>query len=672
LSIWQKEEFDNMIAASSRFSDIQNHWARAFIDGLADRNIIRGFPDGTFRPEQGVTRAQFAVMLQQAFPRQGDRPYVPFVDVPPTHWAASAIRWAYETGFLSGFPGQQFRPNDWIPRGQVLLSLVGGLNLTTVNPVPLTSVYEDAAQIPTWQQDAISRATANWIVVNYPNLRRLRPTQPATRAEVAAFLYQCLVALQQAPAIASPYIVQWFPVETVEVSHTHEFRAVWVTSVWNKDWPSTPTLSSSQQQAEFIRILDLLKSLNFNAVILQLRPEGDALYPSAIDPWSNWLTGAQGRAPNPSYDSLAFAIAECRKRNLELHAWFNPYRARTSRNTVNVSPHIAVTNPEAVYPWGSQLWMDPGLKLVQDRTLNVILDIVRRYDVDGIHLDDYFYPYPIAGQSFPDSRTYQTYRNNGGTLSLNDWRRENVNQLVQRMSSGIRAAKPYVKFGISPFGIYRPGQPPGIQGLDAYDQLFADALKWLQQGWVDYLSPQLYWRIDPPAQSYPVLLNWWAAQNTRQRHIYVGNNVGQLDGKAWELTEIERQITITRQHPSEFVLGNIFFSMSTLLDNREGVSDRFRTETYRVPALSPVMPWLSSGAPPLPAGVRSNNGQLSWNGAPAGVRSWTLYRRSQNQWTLQQILPATTQNVTVPAGTYALCAANRLSQESRGVMVTVS
>lgn len=668
----REEQIQGMVAASSYFSDILNHWARPFIEGLADRKIVRGFTDGTFRPEQGVTRAEFAVMLQNAFPRAAIRPYVPFVDVSPTFWAASAIRWSYETGFLSGYPGQQFRPNDLIPRGQALLSLVVGLNLTTQDAVILASVYDDAAQIPTWQQDAIARATANWIVVNYPAIRRLRPTQPTTRAEVSAFIYQCLVALGQAPAIASPFIVRWVPPQTVAVSHLREFRAAWVTSVWNKDWPSSPTISTQQQQTEFIRILDTLQSMNFNAVILQIRPEGDAVYASAIDPWSNWLTGTQGRPPNPSYDPLAFAIAECHRRGLELHAWFNPYRARTARNTVNVRPHIAFTNPEAVYPWGSQLWMDPGIKLVQDRTFNVILDVVRRYDVDGIHLDDYFYPYPIAGQSFPDNRTYQTYRNNGGTLALHDWRRENVNQLVQRIITGIRAAKPHVKFGISPFGIYRPGQPPGIQGLDAYDQLFADALKWLQQGWVDYLAPQLYWRIDPPAQSYPVLLDWWAAQNTRQRHIYVGNNVGQLDGKAWELEEIERQIAITRQHPSEFVLGNIFFSMSTLLANREGVRDRFQSVTYRRPALAPVVSWLTTTAPALPTGVQVSNRQIRWLAGSANTRSWTLYQRSGNQWSLQQILPAAVTSVTVSPGTYALCGVNRLSQESQGVVVAVS
>ena len=664
-----------MVASTSRFSDTQNHWARPFIEGLATRQIIRGFPDGSFRPEQGITRTEFAIILQLAFPRAGMRPYVPFVDVPSNFWAINAIRWAYETGFLSGFPGQQFRPNDPIARGHALGSLVGGLGLTAAGTVPLAQLYEDAGQIADWQRTAIAAATTNRLVVNYPSVRRLRPTQPATRAEIAAFVYQALVALQQAPAIASPYIVQWNPVQTVSVSHRREFRAAWVTSVWNRDWPTNPTAAPSQQQTDFLTLLDHLQRCNFNALILQIRPEGDALYQSSLEPWSHWLTGTQGRAPNPLYDPLAFAIAECRKRNLEVHAWFNPYRARTSRSTVNAAPHLAVTNPNAVYVWGNQLWMDPGLKVVQDRTYAVIMDIVQRYDVDGIHLDDYFYPYPIAGQTFPDQATYQAYRNGGGTLSLGDWRRENVNQLIQRLRSGIRAAKPHVKFGISPFGIYRPGQPPQIQGLDAYAQLYADALKWLQQGWVDYLAPQLYWRIDPPAQSYPVLLDWWAANNPQQRHIYVGNNLAQLDGKAWELAEIERQIAITRQHPSPAVLGNIFYSASTLSSNREGVRDRFQTVTYTSPSLAPVIPWLAAPAPSLPTQVNATAGQITWTTTATEVRAWTLYQRSQSstgtQWTLVRILPGSSRSVSLAPGTYALSAVNRLSQESAGVVVAV-
>ncbi|MEX0271053.1 family 10 glycosylhydrolase [Leptolyngbyaceae cyanobacterium UHCC 1019] len=661
-----------MTAFSAKFPDIQTHWARSFIEALAQRGIVRGFPDGSFRPEQAVSRAEFAIVLQATFPRSPIRPYQPFLDVPASYWAAGAIRWAYETGFMSGYPGRLFRPTESIARSQTLAALISGLKLSTTISVPLAELYEDAAQIPGYATTAIATATVNSIVVNYPSLRRLRPTQPTTRAEMAAFVYQCLVALQQAPAIASSAIVRWQPSQTVKVSHTREFRAVWVTSVWNKDFPSQAGLTPQQQQAEFIALVDRLQAMNFNAIVLQIRPEGDALYRSSLEPWSHWLTGTQGKAPNPMYDPLEFAIAQCHQRNIELHAWFNPYRARTSRQTVNAAPHLAVTNPDVVYVWGNQLWMDPGAKVVQDRTYNVILDVVKRYDVDGIHLDDYFYPYPIAGQTFPDDKTYQAYRRAGGTLTLADWRRDNVNRLVQRLATGIRAAKPSVKFGISPFGIYRPGQPPSVQGLDAYEQLYADSLKWLQQGWIDYLSPQLYWRIDAPNQSYPVLLNWWAANNPKQRHLYPGNNLAQLDGKAWELAEIDRQIDITRQLTPKLVLGNVFFSMDAITQNRQGVGDRFRTVTYRTPALAPTIPWLTSSTPALPSGLKATAGKLTWNPAPPDVRSWTLYQKTGDQWILKQILPASVRETIASPGTYALSAVNRLAGESAAVVVTVS
>lgn len=658
-----------MVASTPRFSDIQTHWARSFIEALAQRGIVRGFPDQTFRPDRPVTRAEFAVLTQAAFSRPIQRPYVPFRDVSASHWAATAIRKAFETGFLSGFPDQTFRPNDNIVRVQAIVSLVNGLELKALGPVPIAELYQDAAQTPSYGVNAIAVATENRIVVNHPTLNRLNPNQAATRAEVSAFIYQCLVALDQAPPIESAAIVRW--VRTVKVEHPREFRGVWVTSLWNRDWISRAGLTPQQQQAELIALLDRMQALNLNALIFHIRPEGDALYASALEPWSHWLTGTQGRAPQPVYDPLEFAIAQCHQRNIELHAWFNPYRARTSRQTVNAAPHLAVTNPDVVYEWGNQLWMDPGARVVQERSFAVIMDVLRRYDVDGIHLDDYFYPYPIAGQTFPDGKTYQASRSAGGTLELADWRRDNVNRLVQRLATSIRAEKPHVKFGISPFGIYRPGQPEQIRGLDAFNQLYADALKWLQQGWVDYLAPQLYWRIDPPAQSYPVLLDWWTGNNSQQRHIYVGNNLAQLDGKAWELSEIERQIDITRQRRSRLALGNIFFSMDTLMQNREGVSNRFQTATYRTPALAPEISWLRTAPPTLPTGVRGGQGTLTWNAAPATLRSWTLYRQEGDRWTLQQILPATRTSITVPAGIYALCGVNRLASESAGVVVAV-
>lgn len=353
---------------------------------------------------------------------------------------------------------------------------------------------------------------------------------------------------------------------------------------------------------------------------------------------------------------------------------FNSYRAKTSiKGASNVRPHIAVIHPEVVYQWGNQLWMDPGAKVVQDRAYNVILDVVRRYDVDGIHLDDYFYPYPIEGKSFPDNQTYAAYRNAGGTLSLNDWRRENVNQMVLRLSQGIKEAKPHVKFGISPFGIYRPGQPPGITGLDAYDVLYADSKKWLEQGWIDYIAPQLYWRTDQTKQSYPVLLKWWTEINPKQRHIYAGNNIGQLDGKAWKDEETEKQVKISRNLAGDLSLGNIFFSISSLNENRQGIADKFKDSIYNKPALAPSMSWRNAAPPSPPTALQVSNRRLNWKpGDNREVRSWALYRQSGDNWTLQRILSAGTTFATVEPGTYAVCAVDRLANESAGVVISVS
>jgi uncharacterized lipoprotein YddW (UPF0748 family) len=287
-------------------------------------------------------------------------------------------------------------------------------------------------------------------------------------------------------------------------------------------------------------------------------------------------------------------------------------------------------------------------------------------------LDDYFYPYPIEGKSFPDNKTYSAYKAAGGRLSLGDWRRDNVNKMVQRLSEGIRAVKPHVKFGISPFGIYRPGQPPQIQGLDAYNVLYADAKKWLEQGWVDYLAPQLYWKIDQKAQSYSVLLKWWTDINPKKRHIYAGNNVAQLDGRSWKLQEIERQVEISRSLGGKLSLGNIFFSMNALTKNRQGIYDKFKSSVYAKPALVPAMGWLDTLPPAAPAGLEVKNRQLTWKAADdKDIRSWTLYKQNGATWTLVRVFSGATRVATLEPGTYALCAVDRMANESVGVVVSV-
>ncbi|WP_373528176.1 family 10 glycosylhydrolase [Nostoc sp.] len=688
-----------MVSITAPFSDIQNHWARLFITALAQRGIVSGLPNGMYRPDNSLTRAEFAAIIAKAFGTiTQKRQYVPFVDVPSNYWAAAAIQTAYEKAFISGFPDKSFRPANRITRVEVLVSLVAGLEIATkVKPDLLSAlpqIYQDAVQIPGYGKNHIAIATSAGLVVGFPNVKLLNPNLAATRADVAVIIYQALVYLGEAEKIASSYLIvppkptptptptpipipipTPTPVGSVRVNHNREFRGVWVASVWNSDWPSKAGLSVAQQKAELTEIITKLQALNFNALIFQVRPEGDALYESQLEPWSAWITGTQGQAPEPFYDPLAFAIAECHKRNIELHAWFNPYRASTSTNPAKtVRPHIAATNPETVYLWKTQRWMDPGLKIVQDRAYNVIIDVVKRYDVDGIHLDDYFYPYPIEGQPFPDNKTYAAYKAGGGTFSLGDWRRDNVNKMVQRLWQGIKATKPDVKFGISPFGIYRPGQPAGITGLDAYNVLYADSKKWLEQGWIDYIAPQLYWRTDEPQQSYSALLKWWTQVNTKKRHVYAGNNLTEPSNKSRESDEIEKQVKISRSQTGQLSLGNIFFNLGILTENSQGIADKFQSLLYNKPALPPTLSWQDTTPPPPPTGLQVNNRKLSWQpGDNQPIRSWTLYRQSGDTWTIGRILSAGTTFATVQQpGTYAVCAVDRLANESVGTVITVS
>ena len=372
-----------------------------------------------------------------------------------------------------------------------------------------------------------------------------------------------------------------------------ELRGVWVATVGNLDWPSAPGLSTSRQKGELVALLDTLAALNANAVIIQVRPAADALYPSALEPWSEVLSGTQGVPPEPLWDPLAFAIESAHARGLELHAWFNPYRARP---TTSVSPaaasHVSRRRPDLVKAYGKQLWMDPGEEDVAAHSLAVILDVVQRYDVDGIHLDDYFYPYPekdAAGRvvEFPDEPSFARYVASGGALGREDWRRWNVNRFVKRLHDEVKAVKKNVRVGISPFGIWRPGRPAQVKGFDAYEEISADARTWLQRGWVDYLAPQLYWPIDQREQSFPALLAWWSGQNSAGKLLWPGLaafRVGE-DGKGWPAGEIAEEIRRTRAQPG--ATGHILFSARVLLENRGGIATELRKDVWAEPAERP-------------------------------------------------------------------------------------
>lgn len=455
--------------------------------------------------------------------------------------------------------------------------------------------------------------------------------------------------------------VDYIPVKVSPPPPRREFRAAWVASVGNIDWPSRRDLSVAEQKAELLAILDRAAQLKLNAIIFQVRPACDALYSSKLEPWSEYLTGTMGKLPQPFYDPLAFAVEEAHRRGLELHAWFNPYRARHPNAKSPISAgHISHTQPALVRRYGNYLWLDPGEKEVQEHSLKVVLDVVRRYDVDGAHFDDYFYPYKESegGRQidFPDDSSWKKY-GAGGRLSREDWRRENVNTFIRRVYNSVKSVKPTVKFGISPFGIWRPGYPQQIQGFDAYAELYADARKWLVNGWLDYLAPQLYWAIEPKEQSFPVLLNWWNEQNIRKRHVWPGMNTtrvrsdsrsaefgGQARRRAsevrWRPEEIVNQIRLAGNQPVS--AGHIHWNMTSLMRNAE-LGAMLAQGPYAEPALVPACPWLKAKPLTKPQLRVAASGQsslkLAWESAPAeDVFLWVLQYRRSGKWTTE-LLP---------------------------------
>jgi len=447
---------------------------------------------------------------------------------------------------------------------------------------------------------------------------------------------------------------------TSEVAETpappREFRGVWIATVANIDWPSRPGLSAEQQKRELLALLDRVAELRFNAVIFQVRPMADALYESSLEPWSEFLTGQMGQSPG--YDPLAFALSAAHARGLELHAWFNPYRARhpSSRSPLS-DKHLIRRHPEWIKTYGKHQWMNPTHPDVPAHTLAVIRDVVRRYDIDGVHIDDYFYPYRERGADgqllpFPDEDTWQEYRQQGGTLGRDDWRRAAINAFVRDLYREVKALKPWVKVGISPFGIWRPNHPPGITGLDAFAELYADARLWFQEGWCDYLAPQLYWPIAQEQQSFPKLLAWWAEQNTRQRHLWPGlytSRVGerkQASGtKGWPAQEIAEQIRLIRQHRG--VSGAIHFSIKALRDNPDRLADHLQ-QLYAEPALVPAIHW---SAPQLPSGptqlspprcqlLRQQQPPVLQITPPRDTRFLVLRSRTSQGWTTRLLPPS--------------------------------
>ena len=423
------------------------------------------------------------------------------------------------------------------------------------------------------------------------------------------------------------------PTILAHIAPKREFRGQWIATVVNIDWPSDVHLSVARQQQELISLLDADQRAGINAVMLQVRPAADAFYAKSGEPWSRWLTGKQGMAPSPAYDPLEFAITEAHKRGMELHAWFNPYRATFDSNFKSLCTcHITNQSPSWFFTYGGIKLFNPGIPEVRDYIIKVILNVVDNYDIDGVHMDDYFYPYKIEGQKINDEQTFRTY--GGEFTDIKDWRRNNVDLLIGALSDSIHAHKPFLKFGISPFGIWKNASqdPEGsdTHGGNSYYELYADTRKWLQQGWIDYVMPQIYWNIGYHLAPFENLVDWWS-DNTYGRHLYIG----QAPYRAFEPksrpfhnpSEIPNQIRYLRSNPN--VQGSSFFSANTLLKNPLGFADSLHFNFYKYPALPPPMPWLDSIAPNQPRNVVAKVGQkivsLKWDTPVMAADSEAVY-----------------------------------------------
>lgn len=456
---------------------------------------------------------------------------------------------------------------------------------------------------------------------------------------------------------------------TVAVSHTREFRGLWVATVSNLDFPASVAGKADAGIAELGRMVDTAQANGFNALVFQVRPESDAFYHSTRDPWSRFLTGTQGN--DPGYDPLGELIALAHARGIEVHAWVNPYRAKTSSSAQTASTHISRVLSQNAINYAGATVMDPSAPAVRAWVTDEIGDLVDAYDVDGVHFDDYFYPYPDGTTPFPDDAQYAAYKSQGGAMSKSDWRRDNVNQLVRDVSQAIAQRKPWVRFGISPFGIYKPGTPPGITGLNAWEAISCDSLAWLQNGWVDYLAPQLYWPSTQTGQRFDLLIDWWAAQVGEGQHIFAGHALYKLGtSAAWSLDELRTEVSLTRA-AGPGAAGSLWFRYANLRDDLGGCKTLFSSDLYPTPALPPVVAKATALPVTPPTATLAGQTVHLAHPAPATLRAFSVYRLELGLWRLNRVVASGPMELTLPSGRWAIAAVDRAEQESRALVVDV-
>jgi uncharacterized lipoprotein YddW (UPF0748 family) len=448
------------------------------------------------------------------------------------------------------------------------------------------------------------------VTISFSDVYAQQPVQPPTKADSLA------KKIDKA-------ILNTIDSARGQIEPKREFRGAWVATVENIDWPSAPGLPVDQQKKELTTLFDFLQNAGMNAIMFQIRPAADAFYAKSREPWSKWLMGKQGQAPDPAYDPLEFAINEAHKRGMELHAWFNPYRATNDNKYSALSPtHITNIKPEWFFIYGGQKQFDPGIPEVRDYIVKVFLDVVDNYDIDGVHMDDYFYPYRIEGQHINDAATFKAY--GGGFTDINDWRRHNVDTLIEMLNDSVHKHKPRIKFGVSPFGIWanKFQNPEGsdTHGLPSFYELYADSRKWIKEGWLDYINPQIYFPMGDRSVPFEKLLDWWS-DNTYNRHLYVGMAAYRLNerkkgSKFKDPAAMPDEIKYLRTNPR--VQGSVYFSAKSLENNPLGFTDSLKENYYKYPALPPVMLWLDSVPPNAPVALSAlatpkNTVDLKWN-----------------------------------------------------------
>lgn len=456
---------------------------------------------------------------------------------------------------------------------------------------------------------------------------------------------------------------------TTLVAHAREFRATWVTTVFRLDFPSTTALTPGQAQNEISRIVDEAASAGLNAIYFQVRSESDAFYASKLEPWSRFASGTQGTSPG--YDPLALFISTAHAKGIEVHAWLNPYRAMASLGVATAPTHVTNLYPDAAITYGGSIMMNPADARVRSHIVDVVTEITRDYDVDGVVFDDYFYPYPVSGTPFPDDASYDAYVGLGGALTRSAWRRDNVNQLVAAVSTAIHAEKPWVRWGVSPFGIYRPGMPSGVTGLDAYEAIACDSVHWITQDWVDYLAPQLYWTSTSSGQPFGALVDWWSSKAKPSRPIFPTLALYKVGTAAeWAPAEYETQIALARGAGG--AAGQTHFRHAFLESDVANIKTTF-ANAYAAPARPPVVPGVAGTTVAVPAATLTATSLTLTHAAPATIRGYAIYRSIAGEWELARWVPMSeaAAPVSLAAGNYAISAIDRGGVESLGLVVAV-